>query len=53
MLDQLIEACGDEFERLTYTKTEKWYAAGNGLGAWASTSEEAVAELWLALNGNS
>ena len=55
-LSELIEACGDRFDKLELTqsldgKTKEWEATGdrywNGYG---STPEEAVAKLWLALN---
>ena len=51
--EELIEACGEMFYSLTLRQDPKeWEALGDkywrGLGA---TPEEAVAELWLALNG--
>ena len=55
-LDELIEACGDRFDKLELTqsldgKTKEWEATGdrywNGCG---SNPEEAVANLWLAIN---
>lgn len=52
-LGELILACGDDFASLIYKKGV-WFAQA---AAWkqlstvsASTPEEAVAKLWLALN---
>lgn len=53
-LSELIEACGDKFEglfnTLKYPHANKWLAEGYGEKCLGSTPEEAVAELWLALN---
>lgn len=55
-LEELIDACGEEFDKLQLeeTRPNKWFAYGGeamftlcGIG---STPEEAVARLWLALN---
>lgn len=51
-LSELIEACGEEFYKLT-KQVEGWYAmsmsALKEIGP-CPTPEEAVARLWLALN---
>lgn len=56
-LSELIEACGDNFRSLIYQKNhDNKYQAnayeGFGKNNWAygQTPEEAVANLWLALN---
>ena len=59
-LSELIEACGDNFHCLVYTTNggmdcdrKFWSAGKNALAKeWSngSTPEEAVANLWLALN---
>lgn len=57
-LSELIEACGDKFASLTREvqtstfKTEGWvsYLYDSILEGKGSTPEEAVANLWLALN---
>lgn len=64
-LSELIEACGDRFEKLEYNPyhdetVEDWYTTGcddrkhkpgeySGHTIWGKTPEEAVANLWLAL----
>lgn len=57
-LEELIEACGDEFLELFRHRTQefvsyKWIAYSNntrsGIG---STAEEAIARLWLTLYAN-
>lgn len=55
-LSELIEACGEEFEGILRNVTEgvfgrKWLASAGGYKADGSTPEEAVARLWLALQG--
>lgn len=47
-LSELIEACGAPFA-LTWKGVE-WLALGLGADGQGSTPEEAVANLWLALN---
>lgn len=56
-LPELIEACGDDFEkieRMTIGGVNKWYVEGGNddsdIETSGSTPEEAVARLWLALN---
>lgn len=57
-LSELIEACGDDFVKLTRMTTgkEKWLAKGDKESkrhvrkSFGSTPEEAVAKLWLELN---
>ena len=57
-LNELIEACGDEFDALFKCRdngvniiTDGWIAVDkDNTRAWGNTPEEAVAELWLALN---
>jgi hypothetical protein len=59
-LSELIEACGDKFSSLTRSPRNTWYTStpkGEGkyeyefvVGIEGSTPEEAVANLWLALN---
>lgn len=57
-LSELIEACGDDFEKLSHMTTgnDKWLAKGSNLSkrknrrCFGSSPEEAVARLWLALN---
>lgn len=56
-LDELIDACGDnhfELERDWFNNKDKWRAItwwdGNVMSGFGSISEEAVANLWLALN---
>lgn len=51
-LSELIAACGVKFHRLEQAGLEKWcsYAVGGTQGI-GSTPEEAVARLWLALQG--
>ena len=49
-LSELIKACGEGFDYLRH-KSEYWLAiSGGGLEGQGKTPEEAVAELWLALN---
>ena len=49
-LSKLIKACGEGFDYLRH-KSEYWLAiSGGGLEGQGKTPEEAVAELWLALN---
>ena len=61
ILNELIEACGDEFESLDKDVTlgmdeldieyHKWAACGKiEAEVYGSTKEEAVARLWLKLN---
>jgi len=54
-LSELIDVCGDEFSSLLKCADEEWRAYGGAkkgevLYHKGSTSEEAVARLWLALN---
>ena len=54
-LSELIEACGEKFGSLTRSYGDtvfKWKAidSEHQIGRLANTPEEAVAELWLALN---
>lgn len=53
-LDELIEACGDNFFHLSggipYEGTKKWLCRNNIAAVVGSTAEEAVCRLWLALN---
>lgn len=53
-LSQLIGACGEEFYDLQSKGNGFWLSSGNHDGEWiegfGSTPEEAVANLWLALN---
>lgn len=56
-LSELIEACGDDFDRLELntdsdTQEKYWFASVLSLdeGRTGSTPEEAVANLWLELN---
>jgi hypothetical protein len=52
-LSELIKACGDEFLRLQLRETGNWvvFSRTNGvLLPFFTTPEEAVANLWLALN---
>lgn len=54
-LSELIEACGERFENLTFYEgkwlANAWYI-GDGIGSDISgqTPEEAVAKLWIELN---
>ena len=56
-LTELIEACGERFESLNRHGEGAWGAEGwptdntTPLLVVGSTPEEAVAKLWLALNG--
>ncbi len=52
LLSELIEACGDKFMDLHYfSDTKTWLAVSDeNTTARSSTPEEAVANLWLALN---
>jgi hypothetical protein len=53
-LSELIEACGDDFHQLLHiTSNDLWFAEGfdTRQRETGSTPEEAVAKLWLALNG--
>jgi len=50
-LSELIEACGEGFWRLIRQERGKWFADRVRTGYEASTPEEAVAKLWLRLNG--
>jgi hypothetical protein len=57
-LEQLIEACGDSFTALI-KKGDRWLAGGGldhgeyySYQAWGDTRIEAVACLYIALNGN-
>ena len=58
-LSELIEACGEEFRDLRRIKEGLWDAWGGKQERYehnykyveGSTSEEAVANLWLKLNG--
>ena len=51
-LDELIEACGEEFYALWVRGDNTWFACKDmgDIGAEGSTPEEAVAKLWLAIN---
>jgi hypothetical protein len=53
-LSELIEACGDKFVTLTRWKkavlSVEWSAYGTDFRRDGRTLEEAVANLWLALN---
>lgn len=51
-LSELITACGNDLLQLHhYLDTKEWLAvSGNEIYERASTPEEAVARLWLALN---
>lgn len=54
-LSELIEACGDDLEEIKQMKESdlvsyKWEAYTNGYYVVGSTPEEAVANLWIALN---
>jgi hypothetical protein len=58
-LEELIEACGDDFRSLDFTllPSKAWHAVGTNASPThtltyfhASTPTEAVARLWLALN---
>lgn len=52
-LSELIEACGDSMQMLSRIKVEgipMWAATDTKIHKWALTPEEAVANLWLALN---
>jgi hypothetical protein len=58
-LSELIEACGDEFDRLERDTdgTKEYpkvyfcaYAVSRDSGQFGSTPEEALTRLWLALN---
>ena len=54
-LSQLIEACGENFTRLTYDRVSKSFSAYQDLPklytfTYGSTPEEAVGKLWLELN---
>lgn len=57
-LSELIEACGDEFEKLSHMTTgeEKWLAKGSNISkrknirCFGPSPEEAVANLWLELH---
>ena len=60
-LSELIEACGDKLESLNQIEEGKWEAWSTILGTmgdegkeitYGFTTEEAVANLWLALNKN-
>ena len=57
-LDELIEACGDKFDALGKCKddgvsgiVDGWIAVDeDNKRTWGATKEEAVANLWLAIN---
>ena len=54
-LDELIEACGEEFDALKYFGHDIWVAEGEDEPlephhVSGKTPEEAVAKLWLAIN---
>lgn len=55
-LSELIEACGEDFDKLQLeeSRPSKWFAYGGEamflLSGIGSTPEESVANLWLALN---
>lgn len=63
-LSELIEACGMEFASLNYMSAPRWFAfrkssvlagknvTGEIIAFEGTTPEEAVANLWLALNNN-
>jgi hypothetical protein len=55
-LEELIEACGEDFKSLIYSRLSKnWECcnAGYARSYFGSTPTEAVARLWLALNERS
>lgn len=56
-LSELIEACGEDFKGLLNHREERgdtdgliWCANALSVVCWEKTPEEAVANLWLALN---
>lgn len=52
-LSELIEACGDSFVNLTKSDKDwhcNWFDDHEGENTIGGTPEEAVANLWLALN---
>lgn len=48
-LEELIEACGDFKFTLVHAQ-DGWYAETRGTSSTGTTSADAVARLWLALN---
>jgi hypothetical protein len=58
-LSELIEACGEDFNNFVLMRNGKLWSAGTGNGPFEGkaaesffTPEEAVANLYLSLNGN-
>jgi hypothetical protein len=55
-LEELIEACGKDFQELQRSRSGTWDAFGHKaygkafIGGTSDTPTEAVARLWLALN---
>lgn len=50
-LSEFIEACGSDFNMLIRIDSEDWYASDyTDIKEGGSTPEEAVANLWLALD---
>lgn len=52
-LEELIEACGEEFENITYFGDGRWAANSDDMGHngfEGPTPSNAVAKLWLALH---
>lgn len=50
-LSELIEACGEKFDFLANNRNGVWQASGGEVqDRQGQTPEEAVANLWLALN---
>lgn len=52
-LSYLIKMCGDNNFKLTADHKGRWYSYSyiNAVGAEGDTPEEAVAKLWIKLNG--
>ena len=49
-LSELIEACGDKFDKLIHTRVDQeWHAYGDGEFDCGETPDEAVARLWIKL----
>lgn len=53
-LEELIEACGEDFQKLETIVGDKWQGVGGAgirdIEVEGNTPSEAVARLWLALN---
>lgn len=56
-LSELIEACGERFLSVNknfFPRPEKWFASaskdGGGMNRFGETCEQAVKNLWIALN---